>query len=130
MVFLNLIINSRNKDHHKLNNYESDNISLLEEIRDLTEKQDFLERDISVVKKENENKTAENLQIIRKLQTMEKNYQSKVDLLAQKNEKMSKGMNKNTNIGTVKLIQGIGPKIDWTTKKNKQLVWAILALKP
>ena len=42
---------------------------------------------------------------------------------------MSKGMNKNTDIGTVKLVQQIGPDIDWNTKENKQLVKAILALK-
>lgn len=42
---------------------------------------------------------------------------------------MSKGMNKNTNIDTVKLIQGIGTKIDWNTKKNQQLVQAFLSLK-
>lgn len=42
---------------------------------------------------------------------------------------MSKGMNKNTNIGTVRLIQKIGPKIDWNNKKNNQFVEAILTLK-
>jgi len=42
---------------------------------------------------------------------------------------MSKGMNKNTNIGTVKLIQGIGENVDWNSKKNKQLVQAFLSLK-
>lgn len=42
---------------------------------------------------------------------------------------MSKGMNKNTSIGTVKMIKGIGPKIDWNTKTNKQFVDAILSLK-
>lgn len=42
---------------------------------------------------------------------------------------MSKGMNKNTSIGVVKLIESIGPKIDWNTKINKQLVEAILTLK-
>lgn len=42
---------------------------------------------------------------------------------------MSKGMNKNTNIETVKLIQGIGPNMNWATKKNKQLVQAFLSLK-
>lgn len=30
---------------------------------------------------------------------------------------------------TLKLIQNIGPKIDWSTKKNKQLVQAFLTLK-
>ena len=42
---------------------------------------------------------------------------------------MSKGMNKNTSIKTVRLIQEIGSKINWNEKKNKQLVEAILALK-
>ena len=42
---------------------------------------------------------------------------------------MSKGMNDNTSIATVKLIEQIGSKIDWNAKKNKQLVQAILALK-
>ena len=42
---------------------------------------------------------------------------------------MSKGMNKNTSIDTVKLVQQIGPVVDWNTKKNRQLVEAILALK-
>jgi len=42
---------------------------------------------------------------------------------------MSKGMNKNTSIGTVRIMQGIGPKIDWNTKENKQFVEAILSLK-
>ena len=42
---------------------------------------------------------------------------------------MSKGMNKNTSIRVVKLIEGIGPKIDWNTKTNKQLVDAVLAIK-
>ena len=42
---------------------------------------------------------------------------------------MSKGMNKNTRIATVKLIQGIGSKINWSTKENKQLVEAFLVLK-
>ena len=41
---------------------------------------------------------------------------------------MSKGMNKNTSIKTVKLIQGIGSEINWNEKKNKQLVEAILSL--
>ena len=41
---------------------------------------------------------------------------------------MSKGMNKNTNIGTVRLMQEIGPKMNWNTKENKQLVEAILTL--
>lgn len=42
---------------------------------------------------------------------------------------MSKGMNKKTNIGTVRLMQAIGPKMDWNTKENKQFVEAILSLK-
>ena len=42
---------------------------------------------------------------------------------------MSKGMNQRTKIGTVRLMQEIGPKIDWNTKENKQLVEAILSLK-
>jgi len=42
---------------------------------------------------------------------------------------MGKGMNKNTSVGVVKLIRGIGPKMDWNTKRNGQLVAAILALK-
>lgn len=42
---------------------------------------------------------------------------------------MSKGMNKNTDMGTIKLIQEIGPSMDWGKRKNKQLVEAILALK-
>jgi TrpR-related protein YerC/YecD len=41
---------------------------------------------------------------------------------------MSKGMNKNTNIKAVKLIQEIGPETDWDTKESKQLIAAILAL--
>ena len=42
---------------------------------------------------------------------------------------MSKGMNDKTSIGTVKLVQQIGPGIDWNTKENKQLVAGILELK-
>ena len=42
---------------------------------------------------------------------------------------MSKGMNKNTSIKTIKLIQGIGPEMNWSDKKNKQFVEAILTLK-
>ncbi len=38
-------------------------------------------------------------------------------------------MNKNTSVGVVKLVQGIGLKIDWNTKKNGQLVKAVLVLK-
>src|SRR3989338_11213379 len=42
---------------------------------------------------------------------------------------MSKGINKNTRIGKVKLIQGIGSQMNWNTKENKQLVEGILAIK-
>lgn len=42
---------------------------------------------------------------------------------------MSRGMNKNTNIGTVKLVQNIGSDMNWNTAKNKQLVASILQLK-
>src|SRR3989338_4121831 len=42
---------------------------------------------------------------------------------------MSKGMNKNTSVGTVRLIQEIGPEMDWNTKKTKQLIAGILELK-
>ena len=42
---------------------------------------------------------------------------------------MSKGINKNTRIETIKLITGIGPKINWNTQKNKQLLRAIISLK-
>ena len=38
-------------------------------------------------------------------------------------------MNKNTSINTVKLIQEIGPKMNWGDKKNRQFVEAILTLK-
>jgi TrpR-related protein YerC/YecD len=41
----------------------------------------------------------------------------------------SNGMNKNTSVETVRLMQEIGPKMNWSTKKNKQLVQAFLALK-
>ena len=41
---------------------------------------------------------------------------------------MSKGMNDKTSIQTVKLVQQIGPVVDWNTKQNQQLVSAILAL--
>lgn len=41
---------------------------------------------------------------------------------------MSKGMNDKTSIKTVKLIQGIGPEMDWNTKINKQFIEAILSL--
>lgn len=42
---------------------------------------------------------------------------------------MSKGMNKNTNIGTVKMIRGIGPGFYWNIKTNRQLIAGILELK-
>ena len=42
---------------------------------------------------------------------------------------MSKGMNKNTKIGTVRLVTEIGPDADWNTKESKQLIAAVLALK-
>jgi TrpR-related protein YerC/YecD len=42
---------------------------------------------------------------------------------------MSKGMNEKTNIETVKLIKGIGSDINWTEKKNRQLIAGILELK-
>ena len=38
-------------------------------------------------------------------------------------------MNKNTSIGTVKMVQNIGPKIDWSKKKNRRLVDAFLTIK-
>ena len=38
-------------------------------------------------------------------------------------------MNDKTKIGTVKLVQQIGPDVNWATRKNKQLLAAILALK-
>lgn len=38
-------------------------------------------------------------------------------------------MNKNTQIETIKLVQGIGREINWNDKKNMQLVDAILTLK-
>ncbi|HEV7702605.1 MAG TPA: YerC/YecD family TrpR-related protein [Candidatus Paceibacterota bacterium] len=42
---------------------------------------------------------------------------------------MSKGTNKNKSMETVRLIQDIGPKMNWSTSKNKQLIQAFLALK-
>ena len=42
---------------------------------------------------------------------------------------MSKGMNDRTSIKTVKLVQQIGPVLDWKTKQNRQFVDAVLALK-
>lgn len=38
-------------------------------------------------------------------------------------------MNKNTSIRTVRLIQEIGPDMDWNTKENRQLIAGILELK-
>ena len=38
-------------------------------------------------------------------------------------------MNKNTRITTVKLVQEIGSKINWSAKENKQLVESFLVLK-
>lgn len=38
-------------------------------------------------------------------------------------------MNKNTSIKTIKLIQEIGPAMNWDDKKNKQFIEAILSLK-
>jgi len=40
-----------------------------------------------------------------------------------------KGVNKKTNINIVDQVLGIGPKVDWGTKKNKRLLEAFLALK-
>jgi len=42
---------------------------------------------------------------------------------------MSKGMNKNTSVGTVRLVQDIGSDMDWNTKENKQLIASVLELK-
>lgn len=42
---------------------------------------------------------------------------------------MSEGMNKNTKVETIKLVKGIGPKMDWSIKVNKQLIAGIMALK-
>ncbi len=41
---------------------------------------------------------------------------------------MSKGMNDKTSIETVKLVQQIGSKLDWSTKENRQLIEAVLTL--
>jgi TrpR-related protein YerC/YecD len=38
-------------------------------------------------------------------------------------------MNDKTSIETVKLVQQIGPVMDWNTKPNSQLIEAVLALK-
>ena len=38
-------------------------------------------------------------------------------------------MNDKTSIETAKLVYQIGSKIDWSTKTNKQLIAAVLALK-
>ena len=42
---------------------------------------------------------------------------------------MSKGMNKNTSIKTVRLVTEISPGMDWTDKQSNQLIAGILALK-
>ena len=42
---------------------------------------------------------------------------------------MRKGMNDNTSIQTVRLIQEIGPDTDWGTSKTRQLIAGILELK-
>lgn len=42
---------------------------------------------------------------------------------------MSKGMNKNTSVKTVRTVMEAGADIDWNTKAGKQLVEAVLALK-
>jgi len=41
---------------------------------------------------------------------------------------MSKGMNKNTSIKTVRLIKEIGSDMDWDTKEKKQFLAAVLEL--
>ena|SRR5688572_24765677 len=42
---------------------------------------------------------------------------------------MSKGMNKNTNIKTVRLVTEASPGIEWNTKESRQLVAGILELR-
>lgn len=42
---------------------------------------------------------------------------------------MSKGMNKNTSVKTVRLITEIGSETDWKTKKSNQFIESILAIK-
>jgi TrpR-related protein YerC/YecD len=42
---------------------------------------------------------------------------------------MSKGMNKNTTIGTVRMIENAGAEKVWDAKKSRQLVAGILELK-
>ena len=42
---------------------------------------------------------------------------------------MSKGMNKNTSVKTVRLVTEIGPDEDWSTKQKRQLIEAVLGLK-
>jgi|SRR3989344_950874 len=42
---------------------------------------------------------------------------------------MSKGINDNTRVKTVRLIKEIGPDTDWLTRENKQLVAGILELR-
>ena len=41
---------------------------------------------------------------------------------------MSKGMNKNTTLGIVRLVQQTPPDVDWDKKENYQLLEALLAL--
>lgn len=41
---------------------------------------------------------------------------------------MTKGMNKNTSINTVRLIKEVSAKFDWNNKEAKQLVAGILEL--
>lgn len=41
---------------------------------------------------------------------------------------MNKGMNRNTSVGTVRLIQEIGPDVDWKTRENKQFLAGVLSL--
>ena len=42
---------------------------------------------------------------------------------------MSKGMNDNTRVNTVRLVKEIGPDTDWLSRENMQFVAGILALK-
>lgn len=42
---------------------------------------------------------------------------------------ISNGMNKNTNIKTVRMVTEVGTDMDWNTKETKQLVAGILELK-
>ncbi len=41
---------------------------------------------------------------------------------------MSKGRNDKTSIETIKMVQQIGPVVDWEAKKYKQLIAGILEL--